>query len=1847
MLLCSIGGMAQTVTVTTTDNVTKKYTYDEMSRKSFINAKKLKIEGTWDFAQFYDLHSYMWADTNYARVNLVEVDMSNLKSDEKNPILFASFLANCPVLKKVTFPASDVLVVSNDECFKNDSLLTTIINLDHVILKYGNLSQMFYGCKSLKTITFAAHNYGKEIKFSIDETFSGCTSLETINNFKYFDKYERIDYAFRNCQSLKTVELGGDISKITAPDGYDYLKGTFDGVPDECIKYLPTYTKAVPSQWLTYKNFGMPFMVSISGRIAGMVGDTYESASNFSFGVSPGYAYYDKSKIKINTYQFLSSPLLNSKPQDGTPVESNIDLSKKTLKALDYLYCLGVELTNGRDSYRSDVIRIQVDKDWIIRATFDPEDPYIPNMEWNRGYKFRKEGDYYYVTKSMLNTPKLSELQGGWLSRAKTITCQGDWTDEMLKRFAIALRGRLDQNLGRSPFAENISLYNVRINNELKLCRNKGKEVSYCTKEKLSFFDDKTEVYDAYPASYYSVHYDSLFYCPKYGMTKLKSVSLPENVCRDNQKPYSTNKGNLVDGYQLAVHTFMNSTFKGCTALTSVSGLDVDDRCYVDLAHAFDSCVSLKSLYLKHTPYYDCSIKSMESMFENCTSLYLAVLDGVTTFKNSFSDYNGSTKRVVDVSKSEEDCKERTYFTPITTYTSLVNTFKNCSTLVSVTIASDFRGGKYTDFTVIPDAQLKGSFDGADQCKKFVAGSVSAGVPNVWKEKYHNFAITDVTYSFLSNSRTKTISGQTGLLTSYLSNSYKLTVSPSYAYYQTSLKALDFEENVVYKNDELMPTWSDCKMEPVFSKYGVTSWREMCKYKPAGLITEALNNGYLVLDLTYLDNKKTDTLYIKCNTSTDKYITYVDGDKVVRVDTAKYGDPLPAPPTLKDRQDDNYYNMIFQGWSDTIKEAKQDMLIEAVWKYDYRIGICGVPVTSDNKDSLEFVRLDAGNRVIRYNNDCHIDFNPETKVLTIDGGYTLISLLSNDNACIASDINGLTIKVIGEVQLQSASDFGIITLYPLTITGEGKDKIRKDHFWVKNYHTLSSTEVPAAAITASMGLTIKDCWLEAEGSKGIQSSNIKISNAYVCAKAASTAATESQEAKLFSIVDCKTLELDGVRIKEPEKSYFSSTLGGITEDGKTLTKRYVEIVPIQPTHIVKYMNDGELVNVDLVYEDDYFKPWEMKNDTTDSYIKIFKGWDGDVSPDVTTDLTLNAQWSYQYKIRIAGEYVTSENCNDLTSITGVLKGSGDAYLRYDQASNTLYMKNITITTTDVTWGIMNQVKDLTLDISGYNTLYTPNCIALRSDKSMTIKGTLSDTLTVKNKAPEKGVSAYTAISLFNSSSLTVDNCAVVASGAAGMLGNLILRNAYFSVVSEGTTYNDNYKKVMYSLKNCSSLQLYSTKLIEPSDASYSESLGGITTNGTELTRSKVVFSPTSEFHTVTYMNGETVVRIDTFYQGEKVLKKEPTMSTTKEENGRFNIFSGWDQSVYGKTIAKDEVIKAKWTVGYDLIIEGVRVTEENRTNILAENDSFMNLWIQQQCESYDSFYCDKKRDAVVSYDPTTNVLSITVQENSWMYYAITSWDKNDAVFYNGIPDLTIRVNGNINLWGQFGPAFHTTAAVTIEGEGLEQTNILVTNQLQIEKAADLGELGDLNYAGILAEDKITFKNCSVVIQAPIGCDAKELELTNTSFTVTTEYNKPKLALQADKKHSLKCSALTLNNEEITEPSAAYFDADLKGITVDGVTLTQDTVVISVKETTTGNAEVASASGIYPNPANDYVTITNASADMTDEEITIYDALGRCVWFGKADNGVVNVSALDNGVYVLKTAGKNHELIIRR
>lgn len=231
---------------------------------------------------------------------------------------------------------------------------------------------------------------------------------------------------------------------------------------------------------------------------------------------------------------------------------------------------------------------------------------------------------------------------------------------------------------------------------------------------------------------------------------------------------------------------------------------------------------------------------------------------------------------------------------------------------------------------------------------------------------------------------------------------------------------------------------------------------------------------------------------------------------------------------------------------------------------------------------------------------------------------------------------------------------------------------------------------------------------------------------------------------------------------------------------------------------------------------------------------------------VTLHLTIGGE-ELIYDLRICGTRVTSTNCSDLSVLDGVTGA-----VAYDPATNTLTLENATLTTPDVTQAIWNQIPELKIIVKGACDLNTPYCIALRIDANTTIEGfDANASLKVRNAGPLDHAigsvaagTCYTALATFNNANLIVKDCFVEAEGAGGILlqgsSQLTVNHARLTALSIGTPTSDAQWNVMRSFKASVAPVLIDCELLAPEGVTFSTTLGGYTTDGSTLTREKVI-----------------------------------------------------------------------------------------------------------------------------------------------------------------------------------------------------------------------------------------------------------------------------------------------------------------------------------------------------------------------------------------------------------------------
>ena len=201
-----------------------------------------------------------------------------------------------------------------------------------------------------------------------------------------------------------------------------------------------------------------------------------------------------------------------------------------------------------------------------------------------------------------------------------------------------------------------------------------------------------------------------------------------------------------------------------------------------------------------------------------------------------------------------------------------------------------------------------------------------------------------------------------------------------------------------------------------------------------------------------------------------------------------------------------------------------------------------------------------------------------------------------------------------------------------------------------------------------------------------------------------------------------------------------------------------------------------------------------------------------------------------YGIKIAGVDVTSLNCKDLSVIDGV-----DGKMSYDPETKTLTMEDVTINATDIE-GIVNNVKDLKIEVVGNNTI-TTNLACITLYALSTISG--SGTLRLKS-SDNCGL-------FLPHSSITVEGVKLYAEGKWGIAGYdgkcdeiLTLRNAYVEATGRNGSICDLQD---FILDGCS--------ITQPTGAAFDANVHAVALNGEAVTDKVVIESDNNSIGTIT------------------------------------------------------------------------------------------------------------------------------------------------------------------------------------------------------------------------------------------------------------------------------------------------------------------------------------------------------------------------------------------------------------
>ena len=165
----------------------------------------------------------------------------------------------------------------------------------------------------------------------------------------------------------------------------------------------------------------------------------------------------------------------------------------------------------------------------------------------------------------------------------------------------------------------------------------------------------------------------------------------------------------------------------------------------------------------------------------------------------------------------------------------------------------------------------------------------------------------------------------------------------------------------------------------------------------------------------------------------------------------------------------------------------------------------------------------------------------------------------------------------------------------------------------------------------------------------------------------------------------------------------------------------------------------------------------------------------DAGGNVATEVKIAPAAVKKYELFIAGKQITDDNCDDLSGINGVTVAEGGVF-KYAPETKTLTMKEVTVSVGNDKTAIWNKdIKGLTIEILGTNSLNATNWSALNCFVSTKIEGSGSLTTTSKESQSVN----------INNTTLTISNITLEATGKRGIAGfagdkneTLIIKKSY-------------------------------------------------------------------------------------------------------------------------------------------------------------------------------------------------------------------------------------------------------------------------------------------------------------------------------------------------------------------------------------------------------------------------------------------------------------------------------------
>ena len=288
-----------------------------------------------------------------------------------------------------------------------------------------------------------------------------------------------------------------------------------------------------------------------------------------------------------------------------------------------------------------------------------------------------------------------------------------------------------------------------------------------------------------------------------------------------------------------------------------------------------------------------------------------------------------------------------------------------------------------------------------------------------------------------------------------------------------------------------------------------------------------------------------------------------------------------------------------------------------------------------------------------------------------------------------------------------------------------------------------------------------------------------------------------------------------------------------------------------------------------------------------------------------------------------------------------------------------------------------------------------------------------------------------------------------------------------------------------------------------------------------------------------------------------------------------------------------------------------------------------------------------------SYDPQ---VSISIDNVTATEVSVTFTPNEDCVFYRYMLTTESAMEGWVQMMGLSVPEIVNTLGIL--GEGV-YSNTFPNLEPNMEFAiyavpSDInGELGEVVLATFttlpMLDETLTFSMDTVSLP---WCEVTWITVYNNTAEDAT------IVKICDDRYELGFyhgpdAILSCNETEITIPQGGSIELGIeccvtgKSIVPDVVTISSNLVdaqfVVMVDDTWSVDENEASAT-LYPNPANDFVTISGENLGT----VRVYNTLGQKVDEFEANGSElrINTTCYENGVYVVKVGEQTMKFVVK-